>query len=201
RAGPPARCAAGAARPARPPVPRHVRPLPRATSRCAMPRRDPAATTPSRRAGFATAVVLGLVAVIGLLSVGALHDALFGEQLAASRMLHQRAAVLADLGILEGMTRLGASDSPPTGLSFAIQAMSPSGDSTSVRLRQLASTELPAGSSAVRLAAHHCEIESTGHTARGVRMTQVQGAMRVMPVIAPAAWEAEVHSGTQGAQQ
>lgn len=172
----------------------------RATSRCATRRRDVGWATPRRQAGFATAVVIGLVAVIGLLSVGALHDALFGEQLAASRMLHQRAAALADLGILEGMTRLGASASPPTGLSFAIQAMSPSGDSTSVRLRHLASTELPAGFSAVRFAAHHYEIESIGHTARGVRMTQVQGAMRVMPVIAPAAREAEVQSGTQGAQ-
>src|SRR5690606_27017197 len=171
RAGPPARCAAGAARPARPPVPRHVRPLPRATSRCAMPRRDPAATTPSRRAGFATAVVLGLVAVVGLLSVGALHDALFGEQLAASRMLHQRAAALADLGIRDGLVRLGEAASPPSEISYAIPASATTGDSTSVKVRHLASSELPAGFSAAQFSAHHFAIESIGHTARGVRMT------------------------------
>ena len=154
-----------------------------------MPRLDPAAATPSRRAGFATAVVLGLVAVVGLLSVGALHDALFGEQLAASRMLHQRAAALADLGIRDGLVRLGEAASPPSEISYAIPASATTGDSTSVKVRHLASSELPAGFSAAQFSAHHFAIESIGHTARGVRMTQVQGATRVMPAVAQAAPE------------
>lgn len=160
---------------------------------------NPTPATPSRRAGFATAVVLGLVAVIGLLSVGALHDALFGEQLAASRMLHQRAAALADFGIRDGLLRLGEAASPPIEISYAIPASTIPGDSTSVRVRHLASSELPAGFSVAQFTAHHFEIQSTGHTARGVQMTQVQGATRVMPVPARTADEPDAGSIAQGA--
>lgn len=166
-----------------------------------MTRPDRRPTTARRLAGFATTVVMGLVAVIGLLSVSALHDALFAEQLAASRMLHQRAAALANLGVLDGMGRIGTSASLPTEVSYAIQSLPSSGDSTSVKLRHLDSRELPAGFSATRFAAHYFEIESTGHTARGVRLTQVQGATRVMPVGEPATSESDVESGMRAQSQ
>jgi Tfp pilus assembly protein PilX len=143
-----------------------------------------------RRAGFATAVVLGLVAVVGLLCAGALHDALFGEQLAGSRLLHQRAAALAELGVQSGMARLAATDQSGA-QSFALQPLPDSTDSVSVTLRNLGSAAMPGGFSVGRFATHHFEIESTGHTARGVRMTQVQGAVRMLPVAAPAPTEAQ----------
>jgi hypothetical protein len=142
------------------------------------------------RAGFATAVVLALLAVVGLLCAGALHDALFGEQLAGSRMLHQRAAALADLGAQDGMARL-AGGIPLTGLSFALQPLPSSTDSVSVNLRNLGSVALPQGFSSARFATHHYEIESTGHVARGVRMTLVQGAVQVLPVAPPALPESQ----------
>lgn len=153
-----------------------------------MARPDGATPGARLRAGFATAVVLALLAVVGLLCAGALHDALFGEQLAASRMLHQRAAALADLGAQGGLARL-AGGVPPAGHSFALQPLPSSTDSVSVTLRNLGSAPLPTGFSSGRVAAHHFEIESTGYVARGVRMTLVQGAVRVLPVAPPAVEE------------
>jgi len=134
-----------------------------------------------RSAGFATATVLGLVAVIALLSVGALHDALFGELLAGSRQLHQRAAALAELGLQRGMVRLEATTSPQgEEQSFSFQPLAESTDSVVVSIRHLGASALPAAHSMGRLVAHHFQIESTGHVARGIRMSQVQGATRVM---------------------
>ena len=135
-----------------------------------------------RSAGFATATVLGIAAVVGLLSVGALHDALFGELLAGSRQLHQRAAVLAELGLHQGMARLQLSPPQPGGeQAFSLQPIADSTDSVVVSIRHVGSSALPAGHSLGRLSAHQFQIESTGHVARGIRMTQVQGATRVMP--------------------
>lgn len=148
-------------------------------------RRSEASGAARRRSGFATAVVLGLVAVVGLLCAGALHDALFGEQLAGSRQLHQRAAALAELGVHSGMAQL-ATTLPSAEHSFALQPLPDSTDRVSVTLRHLGSAAMPAGFSAGRFSSHHFQIESTGHTARSVRMTLVQGAVRVLPVV-PAA--------------
>lgn len=133
-----------------------------------------------RRCGFATPVALGLVAVTGLLSVGALHDALFGEQLAGSRLLHQRAAAWADQGIRDAMARIAAATTPLE-TSYAPELLPATNDSVSVTIRHLRNSELPAGFSAARFATHHFQIESTGHVARDIRLTQVQGAVRVMP--------------------
>lgn len=135
---------------------------------------------PRRCNGFATVTVLGLVAVTMLLCAGALHDALFGEQLATSRLLHQRAAALADIGVHEAMVRMAAVDSPD-GLGFTIQPDPPSADTVSVTLRNVGSTPLPRGFSAERFDLYRFEIQSTGHTARGISMTEVQGASRVLP--------------------
>lgn len=135
------------------------------------------------RSGFATATVMGLVAVVALLCAGALHDALFGEQLATSRLLHQRAAGLAELGIHEAMDRLAGLDAPGS-LGFALQPFPPSNDNVSVALRHTGAAAVPQGFSAGRFDLHQFEIESTGHTARGIRMTQVQGVSRVLPAAA-----------------
>jgi len=126
--------------------------------------------------------VLGIVAVIALLSVGALHDALFGELLAGSRQLHQRATALAGLGLQRGMERLEAATSiaPGEEEAFSLQPLADSTDSVVVSIRHLGIGTLPAAHSMGRLVAHHFQIESTGHVARGIRMTQVQGATRVM---------------------
>jgi hypothetical protein len=124
--------------------------------------------------------VLGLVAVVALLSAGALHDALFGEQLATSRLLHQRAIALADLGIEQAMDRLAGPDAPVS-QGFALQPLPPSTDSVRVDVRHLGTTPLAKGYSFARFVRHDLQIESTGHTSRGFRMTQVQGVTRVLP--------------------
>jgi Tfp pilus assembly protein PilX len=136
----------------------------------------------TKQHGFATPVALALVAVTGVLSIGALHDALFSEQLAGSRLLHQRAAALADLGIHDAMIRLGNAAAFEGELAYAPRGLPSDVDAVEVRIRHLHSSALPSGFSATRFATHQFEIESTGHAARGIRMTQVQGAVRVMPL-------------------
>ena len=142
-----------------------------------------------RRAGFATATVLGLLAIVALLCAAALHDALFGQQLATSRTLHQRAAALADLGIEDAIARLAGLPLPQS-QSYALQSTSPT-DSTSVTLRHLGRGTLPAGFSSAAMVAHQFEIESTGRTARGVHATQVQGVLRMFPAASPPAQSSE----------
>jgi Tfp pilus assembly protein PilX len=135
------------------------------------------------RAGFATATMLGLLAVIALLSAGALYDALFGEQLATSRVLHQRAMALADIGVAEALARIAAAPVPISG-NFALQPLPGSTESVSVAIRHRGVLALSTGFSGGRIATHSFEIESTGHAARGSRMTQVQGAQRQLPGVA-----------------
>ncbi len=142
---------------------------------------DSAQGDPQR--GFATATVLGLLAIVGLLSAAALHDALFAEQLAGSRLLHQRAQALADFGTEDGLVRLAAPERPET-LSYALRPLPSSSESVEVRVRHLGTGAVPAEFSSERFALHRFEIESTGFTSRGIRARQVQGAVRVMPVIA-----------------
>jgi len=132
------------------------------------------------RAGFATATVLGLLAVVGLLSAGALHDALFGEQLAGSRLLHQRATALAELGIADGLARI-AGMATPEPRSYALLPLPASTDSVEVALRHVGTSAVPDGFSAGRFVLHRFEIESVGHTTRGIRAAQVQGVVRMMP--------------------
>ena len=138
------------------------------------------------RAGFATATIMGLVAVVGLLSAGALHDALFGEQLAGSRLLHQRALVLAQIGTEDGLARLVRMAAPST-QTYTLQPLRESSDQVSVTLRHLGAAPLPPGFSADRFGAQRFAIESTGHAGRGISATHVQGATRVLPIaVAPA---------------
>ena len=131
-------------------------------------------------------MMLGLLAVIALLSAGALHDALFGEQLAGSRVLHQRADALATIGVRDAMERIGSMHEA-SATTYALQPLPTSPGSISVTVRHLGTSRLPAGFSSDAFEAHHFEIESTGHVARGIRMTHVQGAVRVMPAGAAAA--------------
>lgn len=129
--------------------------------------------------GFATATVLGILSVIGVLTVAALHDSLFGEQLAGSRLLQQRAMALAEQGITVGILRIGELEQPT---AFALsQTPDPDApDTIRIVVRHLASSPAPAAVSADRFLTHHFQIESTGHTARGVQARLFQGVDRVM---------------------
>lgn len=137
------------------------------------------------RSGFATATVLGLVAVIGLLSVGALHDAIFGEQLATSRVLQQRALAVAELGLQGAMARIAA-DTQARSLSFSLEPLPDATDTARVTIRHVGSSAIANGMSSPAFEAHHFEIVSTGHASKGMQMKLAQGAVRILPVgVAP----------------
>jgi hypothetical protein len=77
----------------------------------------------------------------------------------------------------------------PVSLGFSLQPDLPSTDTASVAVRHTGSTMLPRGFSAGRFALHQFEIESTGHAARGISMSQVQGVARALPAEVPTTTE------------
>jgi hypothetical protein len=140
---------------------------------------------PGHCSGFATVAAAGLLAVAALLCAGALHDALFGTQLALSRQLHQRAAALADLGVHDAMTRIAGSGVAGN-LSYAVRPDPASTDSITLEVRHLGTAPLPNGYSASQFNVHRLEIHSSGHTARGIATTHVQGVTRALPSVVAA---------------
>lgn len=135
--------------------------------------------------GFAVLLVLALLAVIGLYTASTLHNSLFGRVLAGTRVFQQRAFVLADLGIEQGMQDLSA-DPAPTGYTRELHPVAGSVESTTIELRLVGEDALPGGFSIGRFVSRRYEIHSTGVAARGARAVQVQGASRVLPApVAP----------------
>jgi hypothetical protein len=137
-----------------------------------------------RPRGFALVLVLALAASIALLSAGSLQEALFGETLAGVRLLHLRAALLADRGVDEAMQQLAAA-ALPADFSRELRPLTGSAESVVVTVRQLGTSLPPAGFSFGRFATHHLAIESTGRSTRGTQALQVQGVTRVMPISGP----------------
>lgn len=134
-----------------------------------------------RRRGFALVLVLGLVAIISVLAAGSLQEALFGEALAGTRQLQQRAASLADIGIAAALAQLGAA-TPPADYTRELRPLPAPSDSVVVTQRTLGSSPLAAGYSSARFAVRHYQVEALGRSARGTRMLQVQGVRRVLPI-------------------
>lgn len=129
-------------------------------------------------------LVLALVAITGLLGVGSLHEALFGEALASTRVLHQRAGLLADAGVADAMRRLA------TTLSAADEArefrpLAAIAESAVVSRRHLGRSTVASGFSIGRFETHYYVIESTARGPRGTSAVLTQGVARVLPVPAP----------------
>jgi Tfp pilus assembly protein PilX len=136
-----------------------------------------------RSAGFAMAVVLVLIAIMALLSVSAVQDALTSRTLATTRLYHQRAFEMAELGAAGAMAELRTGAMPSAMPRQMHPAPSPT-DSAVVTVSSVATNSLPTGFSAGRFVGHHYEISSTGLSARNARVVQVQGLRRIEPVMA-----------------
>jgi hypothetical protein len=130
--------------------------------------------------GFAAVIVLALTAVVALISMGTLHGALFAQQLSGSTQLMQRAGALAQRGTHAGVAAIGAMDRAGN-QQLALSSHPGSTDNAQVTITHVGSGPPPAGFSSAVLSVHHFQIESTGYTAKGIRVTQVQGVTRLMP--------------------
>jgi Tfp pilus assembly protein PilX len=135
----------------------------------------------TRTEGFALLAVLALLAVVGLYTMGTLQDAQFASVLSGTRVVQQRAFLLADLGLEHAMRDLAASAGP---LEYMQQLHPLPGahDDVTIQLRATGSQQLATGFSANRLVARHYQITSTGRSARGASSVQVQGVVRVEPL-------------------
>lgn len=141
--------------------------------------------TARHRRGFALVLVLGLVAIASVLAAGSLQEALFGEALAVTRQLQQRAASLADIGLSAALAQLGA-PTPPADYTRELSPLPATGDRVLISQRSLGSVSVTAGYSSGRFIARHYQLEALGRSARGSRALQTQGLQRVLPAAEPA---------------
>jgi hypothetical protein len=128
-------------------------------------------------AGFATPVALALALLMGLLATTALQDANLARTLATTRMLHQRAFAAGEVGLAQVSAELARPGAPIPGLRrIVLPAHATDGAETSVT--EAAAIPLPTGFSANRVIERHYEVHSTGWSARGARVVQVEGLYR-----------------------
>jgi hypothetical protein len=129
------------------------------------------------RAGFATPVALALALLMGLLAAAALQDASLARTLATTRMLHQRAFAAGEIGLARVASELARPEAAvPAPGRISIPAHATDGADTSVL--EVATIALPPGYSAGRVIERHFEVRSTGWSARGIRVVQVEGLYR-----------------------
>jgi type II secretory pathway component PulK len=132
--------------------------------------------------GFALLAVLGLLAVVGLYTAATIQESLFGTVLAGTRVFQQRAFVLADHGVEAALRKLGET-TVPVDDTRDLRPLPGEANGVTVELRVIGDAALPAGFSADRFVTRRFEIHSTGRAARGARSVQVQGAVRVQPML------------------
>jgi hypothetical protein len=129
------------------------------------------------RAGFATPVALAIAMLMGLMAVAALQDAGLARTLATTRALHQRAFAAGEIGLARVAAELAIPDAPvPAPSRFTLPAHATDGVETGVV--EIAAIPLPTGYSAGRVTERHFEVRSTGWSARGTRVVQVEGLYR-----------------------
>jgi hypothetical protein len=137
----------------------------------------PALSRSAHRSGFATPVALALALLMGLLATAALQDASLARTLATTRMLHQRAFAAGEIGLARMATELavpGAAVPAPSRVSLPAHAT----DGFETSVVEIAAIPLPKGYSAGRVMERHYEVRSTGWSARGARVVQVEGLFR-----------------------
>jgi hypothetical protein len=114
--------------------------------------------------------------MMGLLAATALQDANLARTLATTRMLHQRAFAAGEVGLAQVSAELARPGSPiPGPHRIRLPAHATDGAETGVTE---AATPLPTGFSAGRIIERHYEVRSTGWSARGARVVQVEGLYR-----------------------
>ncbi len=132
--------------------------------------------------GFAVLAVLGLLALIGLAAAASLQESLFAQTLATVRREQLRAWELSDSGVAAVIERLAATDTLDD-YSDELRATATATESVTVNLRRVAGGAPAAGFSVGRFVTERYEIASDGHAARSSLARQVQGVMRVRPVM------------------
>jgi hypothetical protein len=127
--------------------------------------------------------VLGIVLLAGLLAVQAALESGNSALLATQRNLHQRTFELAESGIAAVMQQL-ESGTLSTGVQI-LRSGSTVTDSATVETTMVSRQMLPEGFSADRVAESTYEIRSTGHGARGSKVTVVQGVRQLGAATTP----------------
>ncbi|MGC4027464.1 MAG: hypothetical protein QM696_01135 [Steroidobacteraceae bacterium] len=130
-----------------------------------------------RPSGFVLPVVLGLILITGLLAVQATTDLGSHTMLATHRLLQQRAFEAAERGLALTLNQLRSGVTPEAGTLLPSSGLPT--DSTQIGFTTPGSVSLPVGFSSGRVVESYHEIHSTGHSARGARVTLVQGVRQL----------------------
>jgi hypothetical protein len=134
-------------------------------------------------AGFVLPTVLGIILLAALFAAHAATEAGTASLLASQRVLHQRAFEAGESGVVAVMEQLQAGEEP------ALRQDLQSGDfpTDGARVTSVVVTRqlMPNGYSAGRVTETHYEVQSAGHSARGITVTVVQGMLQLRAVPAP----------------
>ncbi len=133
--------------------------------------------------GFVLPVVLGIILITGLLAAQAATDLGSHTMLATHRLLQQRAFEAAEQGLAQVRAQMRSGGVPPASQDLPSPGLPT--DSAQVEFATLAVVALPTGFSAGRVVESYHEIRSTGRSARGARVTLVQGLRQLEAQAAP----------------
>jgi hypothetical protein len=135
----------------------------------------------STQTGAALAIGLILLSILTLLAVSTMNTAATELMMSGNDQYRLRAAQAAEIGIEQ---TIAAALFRPTAVQTHPTSPLPGGDSYSATIRPRGSTPAPAGYNNT-FTAEHYEIESTGHSHRGVQVTYIQGLFVVRDVTSP----------------
>jgi hypothetical protein len=133
--------------------------------------------------GFVLPTVLGLIVLAALFAAHAATEAGTVSLLATQRLLQQRAFEAGESGLLAVERQLQTGFDPAS--RQHLQSADFPTDGAQVTTALVARQLLPLGYSAGRVTESHYEIQSSGQSARGTRVTVVQGVRQLRAAPAP----------------
>jgi Tfp pilus assembly protein PilX len=133
-----------------------------------------------RSSGFVLPAVLGVLVLGGLLARQAMDELATHSMLSTHRLLHQRAFLEAERGLLHMVAQLRAGNAVPARHELAAAERPDEG--ATVELESAAMRTLPPGASIGRVREACLAIRSVGRSARMTKVTVIQEACRLEPV-------------------
>jgi Tfp pilus assembly protein PilX len=131
-----------------------------------------------QQCGFVLPAVLGIIMLAAFIAIQAASELGSTSLLANQRQLHQRAFEAGESGLIAILDQLQSGATPAALQELGSTAVAV--DGAAVETRLAAHSDLPLGYSAGRVLESRYELRSTGHSARGTRVTVTQGVRHLL---------------------